>query len=91
MWYGHESTAGGGSLLPGPEYAQLMMTVGVVPAAMELTDDRVSPDECLLTASDGSPLHSQAKVTDGAMPAATNYERLLTVSDGSPLHNQAHA
>ena len=27
-------------------------------------------DECQLTASDGSPLHSLAEVTDGAMPAA---------------------
>ena len=44
-----------------------------------------SDDERLLTVSDGSPLHGQAKVTVGAMPVTTvanNDGHLLTVSVG---------
>ena len=40
-----DGKAYGGSPLPEPKYVQVMLTVGATPAAMELTDGGVPPDE----------------------------------------------
>ena len=79
---GCQLTASDGS----PLHSLANATDGEMPAVKELTDGGVPPDEWakstdgrvpsmddderLLTASDGPPLHSQARVTVGAMSAA---------------------